>query len=219
MNVLVVAAHPDDEVLGAGATIARLSEEGHDVHALILGEGAMSRENADAKQADELKKQAQAAAKVLGVKKVHFGGFPDNQFDSVALLEIARKIENVRDEIMPELVFTHHFGDLNVDHRLTHYATLAAFRPLPGSSARKLLSFEVLSSTEWNPSAPFVPSVFYDASTTLPKKLSALGKYSGEMRQFPHPRSIEAAEALAKLRGSTAGFRAAEAFSLVWERA
>ncbi len=217
MKVLAVAAHPDDEVLGAGATLARHAREGHSVDIVICAQGLLSRE----RTADEvtlllkLKDDAREAARRLGSRPPTFLDFPDNAMDSVPLLDVVKRIEAVIAESRPEIVYTHHPGDLNVDHQITARAVLTACRPLPGASVRAIHAWETLSSTEWAPpslTAPFLPNHFVDVESTLGSKLGALACYAGELRPFPHPRSPEAVRHLAGLRGATAGFAAAEAF-------
>jgi LmbE family N-acetylglucosaminyl deacetylase len=218
-NVLVVAAHPDDEVLGCGATMARLAAEGHAVHVLILADGESSRIRSDDKSAAELVGARNAAAteanRILGTASVTIHQLPDNQLDSVPLLDVVRLIEAAVRRCHPDTVFTHHAGDVNVDHRVVHEAVLAACRPLPAHPVRSLNFFEVPSSTEWRPpgsASDFVPSLFVDVGSMLALKLEALGAYRAELREFPHPRSLQAVEALARWRGATAGVSAAEAF-------
>ncbi|MBI4843581.1 MAG: PIG-L family deacetylase [Nitrospirae bacterium] len=222
-NILVVAAHPDDEVLGCGGTMARLAAEGSDVYTLILGEGATARDGSRMRQKREkdiagLKKQSIKAGKILGVKKTFSFDFPDNRFDTAALLDIVKAVEKIKKEIYPDIVFTHHKGDLNVDHRLTFEAVLTAFRPVKGERARAIYSFEVPSSTEW--SAPshenyFMPNHFVDISKTLAKKIRALKEYKAELREFPHPRSVEAVELYARRWGVSAGLGPSEAFQVI----
>lgn len=228
MSVLVVAAHPDDEVLGAGGTIARLADEGESVHVLILGEGATSRggepepEDADVPaEVLALEGQARRAGAILGAATVSFGRLPDNRFDGVDLLAIVQRIERTIAEVEPIAVFCQHGGDANIDHRRTFEAVVAATRPQPGSRIRSVLSFEVNSSTEWafdQFKPTFTPSVYFDITGQLERKMSALREYEHELRPWPHPRSIQAVEANARVRGCTVGVEAAEAFSLVWER-
>lgn len=220
--VLVVAAHPDDEVIGCGGTMARLADEGHQVHVLILAEGVTSRAAARDPAANqpalnELALSAERANKVLGAASLKVCGFPDNRMDSSDLLDVIKVIEEAVIRLRPQLVLTHHGNDLNVDHRVVHDAVLTACRPLPGHPVRQLLFFEVASSTEWrSPRAPdaFAPNCFYDIERHLGRKLAALREYAGEMREFPHARSIEAIEHLARWRGATVGRRAAEAFEV-----
>ena len=222
MNVLVIAAHPDDEVLGCGATIARHCQQGDIVRVLILAEGATSRSdnrNVDQWQV-ELSTLAQAAHKageILGTETVKLHGFPDNRMDSCDLLDIVKLIEAAIQEFRHELVYTHHVGDVNIDHRLIHEAVVVACRPQPGHPVKTLLFFEVVSSTEWQPSgsAPaFIPTWFVDIADTLTVKLEALAVYESELRPWPHPRSLEAVENLARWRGASVGIKAAEAFML-----
>lgn len=218
-RILVVAAHPDDETLGAGGTIAKHIASGDSVSVLILGEGVASRKEQRedyAKERDSLRADAKRALAKLGVKDVTFLDFPDNSFDTVPLLKIIKAVENIVSEKKPELVYTHHRGDLNIDHRRTFEAVLTACRPL-GSSVRKIMCFEVLSSTEWNVGSSFIPNALVDITDVFEKKIAALREYQSEMRQYPHPRSLEGAEILAKTRGLVIGRKAAEAFEIVRE--
>lgn len=222
MKVLVIAAHPDDEVLGAGGAIARHVANGDSVSILILGSGLSSRLDApgqlDPQALSALRTEASRAATILGVSDLRLRDFPDNRFDRVDLLDIVKAIETVADEIMPEVVYTHHPGDLNIDHRCTAMATLTAFRPLPGSTVRRILAMEVPSATGWgDPAQPFVPTVFLDITAVLEKKLAAMEAYKGELRPFPHARSLPSMEARAKAHGSQIGLGAAEPFVLLRE--
>lgn len=222
-KVLVVAAHPDDEMLGCGGTLARLREADARVSIMLLGEGPTARESgADSATTakDGAIASALAAAAVLGVSDVRFAGLPDNRFDTVPLLDIVTRIESVKHEVQPDLVLTHHSGDLNLDHTLTHRAVMTAFRPLPGGKPVTILSFEVLSSTEYASlglAAPFHPNIYVDIAEHLATKQKALAVYVSEMRPWPHPRSHEAVEHLARVRGSQCGRDAAEAFALCRE--
>jgi LmbE family N-acetylglucosaminyl deacetylase len=224
MKVLVIAAHPDDEVLGCGGTICRLSREGHDVHIAILGEGITSRfvkrEHADQSLVKILHERSMEAAQFLGAKDVTLFNLPDNRFDAVPLLDIVKLIEETIDKIAPEVVYTQHGGDLNIDHERVYRATLTATRPVSGSLVQKVYAYEVPSSTEWafQSFAPlFRPNSFLDIGDTLDSKIEALKLYDSEVRDFPHPRSPEALRALARRWGSVAGLDAAEAFELVRE--
>jgi LmbE family N-acetylglucosaminyl deacetylase len=153
VKVLVIAAHPDDEVLGCGATAARLVQEHHQVHFAILGEGITSRHasrsDADASQLASLHKQAEAAAAKLGVTSLALHSLPDNRLDTVPLLEVVKVVEELVDRIKPEVIYTHHPGDLNIDHGVIHRAVLTATRPVSGQPVREIYAFEVPSSTEW----------------------------------------------------------------------
>ena len=216
--ILVVAAHPDDEVLGVGATVARRAATGDTVHLAILGEGISSRSGADRTAVPALQDDARAVAGMLGAKSVVFGELPDNRFDTVALLDIVQRVEGWVRELDPEVVYTHHPGDLNVDHRLTFQAVLTATRPVPGCRVREVYAFEIASSTEWafgRLAAPFSPTVFEDIASTIDLKVACLERYRGERRAFPHPRSGEALRAIARRWGSVVGLPYAEAFELI----
>ncbi len=220
-TVLVVAAHPDDEVLGCGGVIARHADAGDRVYPFILAEGATSRGGATGGDETELLQEAaRNAARVLGAEPPRFGGLPDNRLDSVPLLDVIKRIEAVVEELEPSIVYTHHGGDLNIDHRIAHQAAVTACRPLPGAAVRTIYAFETVSSTEWASDAiagAFRPTRFVDISAQLDRKMEALGCYAVEMRPFPHARSKEAVAALARVRGASAGVTAAEAFAVVRE--
>lgn len=222
MKVLVIAAHPDDEVLGCGATAARLAQEQHEVHFAILGEGITSRHaqrsDADESQLASLHRQARAAAAKVGAKSLVLHKLPDNRLDTMPLLEVVKMVEELVDRMKPDVIYTHHPGDLNVDHGLIHRAVLTATRPTPGQRVREIYAFEVPSSTEWafgGLQPAFRPNVFVDVSATLETKIAAMACYETETREFPHPRSPEALRAVAMRWGSIAGCPAAEAFELV----
>lgn len=217
-TILVVAAHPDDEVLGCGATIARLSAEGNEVFACILSKETASRQQSQVEKEkiiEKLKKGNEKAAKILGIKKTFLLDFPDNEFDSVSLLSIIKKIEAVVEQVNPSIVFTHHRNDLNIDHRITFEAVLTALRPVGKKSRVKLYCFETLSSTEWNYPSNFSPNYFFDIAKYLDKKIKAMLCYKTEIREKPHPRSIEGIKSLASYRGMSVGINAAEAFELI----
>ena len=218
MNVLVVAAHPDDEILGCGGTVARHAAEGDDVHILIVAEGATSRPKGSKDDVEQLTEAANRAAEAIGAKAPRLLGLPDNRLDTVALLDIIQPIEDIIREVTPQTVYTHHGSDLNLDHRTVHQAVVTACRPLPGSSVRRLYGFETLSSTEWSTASmgpAFNPAHFVGISDFLAAKNAALECYEMEMRPFPHPRSVEAVTALARVRGSQAGLATAEAFEVI----
>lgn len=219
--VAVIAAHPDDEVLGCGGTVARLAQQGRAVHILLLADGETSRlpdeAAAHAGLVSARNAAADAACRVLRCRSVQMLGLPDNRLDGLELLDVVKHIEAFVDRHRPSTVFTHHSGDVNVDHRVVHDAVITACRPQPGHPVRELLLFEVPSSTEWRPggsAAAFHPNWFVDISLTLSDKIRALEAYASELRPFPHPRSVQAVEALAQWRGATMGAAAAEAFVL-----
>lgn len=221
-TILVVAAHPDDEILGCGGTIARHADAGDDVHVVIMAEGITSRNqtrNIDTHrhELERLGDIARDANRLLGATSVTLHGLPDNRLDSVDRLDVTKLIEEELARLRPSVVYTHHAGDLNIDHRVVHDSVVTACRPLPGSSVRTLAFFEVPSSTEWQTPASgsvFAPNWFTDITETLPAKLKALRVYRSEMRPWPHPRSLKAVEHLAHWRGASNGIHAAEAFML-----
>jgi len=215
-KVLVVAAHADDEALGCGGTIARHVAEGSSVHLVIMADGVSSRPKVESADAGSRMDAAREAQKILGIAGITPFELPDNQMDSFPFLEIVRILERLIDELSPTLIYTHHHGDLNIDHRITNQAVLTACRPVPNHCVREIREFEVLSSTEWSFSSQpvFVPNVFIDITGYLDTKLAALAAYEAEMRPSPHSRSLLHAEALARHRGYSVGFAAAEAFML-----
>ena len=218
-RILIVAAHPDDEVLGAGGTMARLAAEGHELYTLLLGDGESARYvKANPKLKKDIghrKSSAYKANKALGVKEIFLYQLPDNRFDSVPLLDVVKIIEKVKNEIKPEIIFTHYADDLNVDHQITAQAVVTAPRPMPGEAVREIYAFEILSSTEWNFPVTFAPDVFYDISGHIKNKIAALGHYKREMREFPHPRSIEGVKIHAQDWGMKIGVNYAEAFKTI----
>ena len=221
-NILVVAAHPDDEVLGWGGYIAKYSSKGYQVHGVILAEGITSRSDnkkklKDLKKIKKLHKSTDKSSKILGFKTCKILSYPDNRMYSVDFLNIVKKIEEIILKTKPSIILTHHIGDLNIDHQIAARATITAARPLPNSPVKKILSFETPSSTEWSfdLNKSFKPNHYEDVSKHIKTKLKALKAYSGEMRQFPHPRSLDNVVSLAKFRGSTVGLKFAEAFRII----
>jgi LmbE family N-acetylglucosaminyl deacetylase len=216
---LIVAAHPDDEVLGCGGTIAKLCARGTRVHVAFLADGVASR-GTSAPDAGELSGRREAANKacaILGAEAPTFGDLPDNRLDTIALLDIVKSVESLIATHKPELILTHHIGDVNVDHKRVHEAVVTACRPQAGHSVKTILCFEVVSSTEWQlpGSAPaFLPNWFEDISEVLDRKCQALQAYAHELRAWPHPRSEEGIRHLAHWRGATVGVDAAEGFVL-----
>lgn len=220
-SVLVLAAHPDDEVLGCGGTIAKLADNGAKIHIAFLADGVLSRPTSGQKeeggQLVARRDAARIAGGILGASSISFGDFPDNRMDMVSLLEIVRVAEGLIGLHKPDAIFTHHVGDVNIDHKRVHEAVVTACRPQSGLPVKTLLSFEIPSSTEWQlpGSAPhFAPNWFVDISTTLERKLAALNAYADELRPWPHSRSQQGVTYLARWRGSAAGMDAAEAFML-----
>jgi LmbE family N-acetylglucosaminyl deacetylase len=221
-NILIIVAHPDDEVLGCGGSMAKWSQGGNDVHVLIMVEGITSRDKSRDRvtrqnELSHLAQSAKKAGKILGVQSVELLDYPDNRMDSVDLLDVVKTIEKYVEKLKPEVVMTHHAGDLNIDHQITHQAVITACRPQPGQTVKRILSFEVPSATQWQSPTignPFVPNWFEDISESLDLKMEALRAYQSEMREWPHPRSLRAVEHLARWRGALVGCEVAEAFML-----
>lgn len=216
-KVLVIAAHSDDEALGCAGTILKHVKNKDEVRVIFVADGVSARVNVSKGAEQKRSKASDRAMKKLGVKKSYSLNMPDNKLDSVALLEIVQKIEPVIADFKPEIIYTHHPSDLNVDHMLTYKAVATATRPYPGLSVKEIYTFEVVSSTDWNPKLlgnTFAPNVFVDISKFLSKKLEVLKEYEMEMRPYPHSRSYENVANLAKVRGASVGLEAAEAFCL-----
>ncbi len=218
MRILIIAPHPDDEVLGCGGTIAKHNLSGDEVYLCIVTK-AYPPEWSE----DEIKRRKEEVLRVneiLGISKTHFLDLPTAKLDTIPQKELSDSIARVVDEVKPDVIYIPHRGDLNKDHRLIFEAAIVTVRPKPGSSIQKVLSYETLSETEWT--APFVenafiPNLYVDISETLEVKLKAMSEYKLELKEFPHPRSLEAITALAKRRGPTIGVKAAEAFMLIRE--
>jgi LmbE family N-acetylglucosaminyl deacetylase len=216
---MIIAAHPDDEILGCGGTVARLTQEGKaeadEVLTLILSNGITSRENWDKKDLEDLKVKSADANFMVGVPWIAIEDLPDNQFDKVPLLDIVKKVDKHIKFHLPDIIFTHYANDLNIDHRITYQAVITATRPMQNESVKEIYSFEVLSSTEWNYPTTFSPDTFYDITDTINTKLEALACYDSEMRDSRHPRSITGAWNNAKMWGLKSGLEYAEAFKTV----
>lgn len=220
MRILTVAAHPDDETLGAGGTMAWHAARGDTVWACILTEGASSRHDRVEQQLD----CARRACDTLGVEKLVLVGLPDQRLDTLSLLDVIAPIEQCIEDLRPDVVLTHFGGDVNEDHRLVSRATMVATRPVPGTPVKRVCAFEIASSTDWAPPVPgstFAPNLFVDISATLETKLTAMKAYAetyhSEVRPFPHPRSMEALTAYAQRSGAVSGLLAAEPFMLLRE--
>ena len=222
MRILTVAAHPDDETLGAGGTMAWHAARGDTVWVCILADGVTSRHGRVEMQAD----CARRACETLGVERLVQVGLPDQRLDTLCLLDLITPIEQCIEELQPDVVLTHFPGDVNEDHRLVARATMVATRPVAGSPVRKVCSFEIPSSTDWAPPLPgsvFAPNLYVDIEATLETKLLAMKAYAAayvsEVRPYPHPRSLEALTAYAQRHGVAAGLMAAEPFMLLRESA
>lgn len=232
MKVLVIAAHPDDEVLGMGGTIAKYVRNGHDVKIVIMATGIFARRSnryqnstdyeineksklAMEKELSVLREDAIRASKILGVSSIDLLDFPDNEMDTISNLQVTKKIESIIQQFNPEIVYTHSQYDVNIDHKVLYNATITATRPTPGCKVKQVISFEIPSSTEWYFPSSFSPNIFVDISKELPTKVKSLLAYKNEIREFPHPRSAKAIEIIAKRWGTVCGLKAAEAFCLV----
>jgi len=232
MKILVLAAHPDDEVLGMGGLLKKMSNRGDEVKVVFLATGIMARRSSnydnsinyqiDEKLMEDMKKQignlhkdAKKALSILGIKNIQFEDFPDNEMDKISNLQVTKKIESLIDEFSPNTIYTHSQHDINVDHRQIYDATITATRPKKNSNVKEVISFEVPSSTEWYFPQKFSPNIFVDISKELKFKLKSMKAYKNELMEFPHPRSIEALEIIAKRWGTVCGYNAAEAFYLV----
>ena len=209
LSVLVVAAHPDDEVLGCGGTVALHTGRGDRVWSLIACEGESMRYD-DAHQAE----QTEAARTVLGVERVVALGLPDQRLDTLSLVDIITPLERVVDELRPQIIYCHHGGDINRDHQLLFEALLVATRP-NREHIRAVLSFDTASSTEWGHPRSFVPDTWVDVTATLETKLAAMACYERELREWPHPRSLEGLRAKAHAWGAQVNAEAAEVFMTV----
>ncbi|WP_181450920.1 UDP-4-amino-4,6-dideoxy-N-acetyl-beta-L-altrosamine N-acetyltransferase [Helicobacter valdiviensis] len=218
-TILIVAAHPDDEVLGCFGTVARMIKEGNKAYTLVLGEGkssrAIDRNDILQESYEILDDEFYKANKSIGISEVFRERFPDNSFDSVPLLHIVKSIEKIKQKVKPDIIFTHYESDLNIDHKITFQAVLTATRPMLGECVKEIYSFEVLSSTEWKYPNSFSPNVFVDISNTLELKINAMRLYKSELCEYPHPRSLKGIELNAKHRGMQVGLESVESFMLV----
>lgn len=233
-KILIVSAHPDDEIIGMGGVLKKLSKN-HQIEILFLADGITARKasghinstkyevtrETTEKMKNEIqtrKIHAKNALKILGVTKMKFLDLPDNELDTVPLLKIVKEIERMIKLTKCEVIFTHHYNDLNVDHRLAYEATITASRPIFNSTVKSIFSFEAISSTDWRKPYKFDPNLYIDISNELKYKIKAIKEYKNEIQKFPHPRSVESIEANAIRWGSLSGCKAAEPFELVSSR-
>ncbi|MDF2680663.1 MAG: mshB 1 [Brevibacillus sp.] len=210
-RALIIASHPDDEILGSGGTIKKLISNGYEVITVILAKGRKEEEH-------HIQNFTSLANSHLGIKEIVFLKFPNLRLHTIPLHEITKEIEALLVKHMPEIIFTHHYGDLNQDHQVTFQAVMTAARPLPGKEPIEILCFETVSSSEWAQNTQdktFKPTYFVDITDTISDKLQALRHYDVEMRPFPHPRSYEGIQYLAHVRGMTVGVAYAEAFEII----
>lgn len=220
-KILIIAAHPDDEVLGCFGTVSKLIKNGYEAYTLILGEGKTSRNDENSgeidfnKELELLNEEIINANMQIGIKKVFTYNLPDNRFDSIDLLDIIKIISRVKEEVHPDIIFTHYENDLNIDHKITYKAVITATRPMSNECVKEIYSFEVLSSTEWNYPLSFSPDVFFDIEDFIDYKLEAMKKYQSELCEFPHPRSLEGIKLNARYIGMRVGKEYAEAFKCI----
>ena len=219
-KILIVVAHPDDEVLGCFGTVARLIKEGYEAYTLILGEGKTSRDEKRVvenkkDEIDILNSEIKRANDTIGIKKTFIYNFADNRFDSVDLLDIVKVISKVKEEIKPDIIFTHYENDLNIDHTITYKAVLTATRPMKNECVKEIYSFEILSSTEWNYPISFSPDVYFDIEDFIDIKLEAMKKYYSELCEYPHPRSLDGIKLNAQYNGMRVGKKYVEAFKCI----
>lgn len=214
MKVLIVAAHPDDEVLAMGGTIAKHIQRGDQVQMVFLATGILARYRSNQAQVKQLHQDARRVAKILGVPPPQFESFPDNQMDSVPLLRIVKKIEKYIEKIRPEIIYTHNPKELNIDHKITYQAVITATRPF-AHQLKAIYAFSVPEANMYNFPFEFAPNHFVDINETLKQKIKAMEAYSSEVRQVPHVRSIEGIKIVAAYYGFMAGVKYAEPFILI----
>lgn len=210
-NALVIAAHPDDELLGSGGTLKKLINHGYKVFTVIFAKGRIEAEQ-------NMKQNVELANKYLGIEETIFLEYPNLLLETYPLHVINKEIEFLVAKYEPSIIFTHHYGDINIDHQILFQAVLTAIRPLPGKKAIELLCFETVSSSEWSQQTndkSFKPNYYVDITDTIDIKLESLQFYDVEMRPFPHPRSYKGVEHLARVRGMTIGVEYAEAFEII----
>mgnify|MGYP004502744351 CR=1 FL=1 len=218
-KILIVVAHPDDEILGMGGTIAKYASEGAEIALLIVTDGSTSQyeSNPNLKMILENKKiETKRAADIVGITHIFYGGLPDMKLDMIEHIVINATIEKVINEFNPDIVYTHFEGDVNKDHQCVYQSTLVACRPTPGQKITELYSFSVPSSTEWSPQnskTVFIPNVYIDIEGEFSqRKYSAMSEYETEIREYPHPRSIETLRILDQAVGLQVGLKCAESF-------
>lgn len=220
-NILIIVAHPDDEVLGMGGTIAKLHNQNNRITLLIVTDGSTcqygNKQNISQILEDK-RKETKKAAEVMGIDKIIYGNLPDMKLDSIEHVLINKVIEQAVEDVNPDVIFTHFYGDVNVDHQMVYKSTLVAARPMPGRKLKELYCFDVPSSTEWSPqlaNSVFMPNYFVDIEDFAQTKYSAMGEYKTELREYPHPRSVEYLQQTDTATGLRIGIKKAEAFMLL----
>jgi LmbE family N-acetylglucosaminyl deacetylase len=216
-KILIIGAHPDDEVLGCGGIIKKHASEKDKVFVLILTNGSSIRYVDEMEQT--LQRNCQECSEILGAKEVFFENLPEQKLDAIPVINIVQKIEAIIKKVKPEIVYTHHQGDINQDHRTVFEATLIAARP-NNSYVKAIYSYEIPSSTEWGSNSEkniFIPNIFIDISKEIDEKIKAFKKYYSEVENWPHPRSDQGIRTLAQYRSSQCNKFYAEAFKLIRE--
>ena len=220
-KILIIAPHPDDEVLGCGGAIKKYTKNGDEVYLCIVTKAYTP--DWSLKYINNKEKEIISANKALGIKKTFFLDLPTVKLDTIPQKELNDLISGCIEKVKPEILYVPFIGDMNKDHRLVFEASLVASRPKPKSPIKKILCYEVLSETEWGSVRAsgirdiFCPNVYVDVSDTLEDKLRAMERYGSELKEYPHPRSLEGIRFLAQKRGSESGLNAAEAFVLTRE--
>lgn len=209
MNILVIAAHPDDEVLGMGGTIKKMSKMKNKVHLCVVSEGA-SAQYKDKKMIKQRQESCIKSSKILGISKIDFLDFQDMRLDDIPHLEINQALEKIISKIKPKFVFTTPNNDLNKDHSIVFESSLVATRP-HNTKVKKLISYEIPGLTN----SPFIPNLYENIFSELKIKIEAFKCYKSEVNKFPHPRSIEVINSISKIRGMESGLKNAEAFKII----
>lgn len=215
-NVLIIAPHPDDEVLGCGGTINKMAADGHDVFVLIATRGSSNLY--DQSKVENVRSEARRAHQILGVSQTFFLDFPSPELDTVSIAEISREFSKIIMQLSVDILFVPHRGDIHNDHRVVFNAAIVAARPVGDCPVSEIYSYETVSETEW--AAPFandsfIPTLFIDITANLERKLDSMNCFSSQIREFPNPRSVKNIKALASFRGATVGLFASEAFMTI----
>lgn len=220
-RILVIAAHPDDEVLGMGGTIAKLTSQGKEVHLLIVTDGSTSQYKGSENIGEILyskKQETKKSSDILGIKSIMYGMLPDMKLDVTPHIDVNQVIEKAIDFIKPDTVFTHFWGDVNMDHRCVYNSTMVAVRPVKSQCVKEIYCYSVPSSTEWSPATTptiFMPNLFVDISKEAQMKYKAMLAYKTEIREYPHPRSVEYLKKDDEATGLRIGIKAAESFVMI----
>ena len=219
-NILIIVAHPDDETFGMGGTIARHKFIGDKVFVISMTNGIGARNNHKLKDIEERKKSSQQASEILEFEWLCQYELPDNQLDAISFLKIVKLIEDAKDIVKPKFVYTHHFGDLNIDHQIVCKATLTSFRPESDEICKVIRTFEIPSSTDYShPTVSnfFSPNMYVNINKFWEKKLLAIKAYENELKPYPNIRSVEGLSGYTKFRGLSVGLERAEAFQTLRE--